>query len=965
MKFIDRFLVVFVLFLVTAVSARADVQLISLPSIADDLAIDPKTGVVAAAHSASDTIAFYNKLWENGEAAGVVKVGKSPKSILFKQFGKQRLFVALCADDGRLFVFDADKRTVLKEAKIGLANCKALRASINPADPYVYYTGGDGHDSRLARYNLETNEDEGAFALGGMGNSVANAYISADGALVYTLGPWSPSGFQVYRIQPRLGKDAPSATQLLYEHNSRGGYVPDMFSSTVAAGNKIYSADLKTEVVTLTDMPIAFSPYDPAVVTMTKDELKSYSTNTYRLESRVPLPMKEVMANADDVVAYRRPNAGGAKLLWEPSKKYVLFCGPRKVAVVPYAELEIKEPLLGVDVEGNTRATVGQAMQLTLRPRDPKTTIKLDSAPKSLKLTNNQLSWTPGNDDIGPVEITVSLAAGEVQRKQTFGINVSGPFVQLPFTPTLFSASSDAKLAIVAQSGSMNRSDLPQSNGGKLALIDLTTGKTLAERTLPQSIGAVGVDAKFVYASLADSDAFYALSIKDLSDVKRVFASSRVTRFTSIKDKLLFAMTQQSKPLVLKLPSLDPLSPTEALGVAAEVDPNEIRMGMRTPATGPAWLGGKWQYDGVIYDAELQATLGLAGSGAILNVSQQSGRINMRQRDNMNSGVNRWGVFSNGQQLIRESGQPFGGAMNFDGGNPTQMTVLQSVPLAVGYNARFQGNGMRSGEVLVSLLFKELISGETRSTRRLLQEAAKINNGGPQWQLQQPPVFECIDAQTILVSYSDRLFVVPLKESWVDQIVAPLSVSPETQSVTVLGEQPVKITLEVKGSKSAKASMALETPGATIDKNVLILEPSAIRSAAIKTAATRLISANAGNQVAPSDAVMNYRRQTSPLFKRLTGREAKGVVIAQTFQVVAQDEQLQQGNAAVTVLMELSPEDIIKAAQAAPTFTRTTETPTTQPTDMEGRVRQLENEVRILQGKVDLLTQLLQGQNRR
>jgi len=105
--------------------------------------------------------------------------------------------------------------------------------------------------------------------------------------------------------------------------------------------------------------------------------------------------------------------------------------------------------------------------------------------------------------------------------------------------------------------------------------------------------------------------------------------------------------------------------------------------------------------------------------------------------------------------------------------------------------------------------------------------------------------------------------------------------------------------------------------------------------------------------------VLNYRRAASPLYRRLTGQAPKGVPVVCTFVVAAVDDQLQQATTKVVALIDLPQDEVIKAAPAP--LPVAAGNPTSQPAELDARVRQLENEVRILQGKVDLLTQLLQN----
>jgi hypothetical protein len=92
----------------------------------------------------------------------------------------------------------------------------------------------------------------------------------------------------------------------------------------------------------------------------------------------------------------------------------------------------------------------------------------------------------------------------------------------------------------------------------------------------------------------------------------------------------------------------------------------------------------------------------------------------------------------------------------------------------------------------------------------------------------------------------------------------------------------------------------------------------------------------------------------------VTGRDASGVPVAVPVDVVAQDQQLQRASCHLVALLEVPVDQITSKLTTAIAAASPSSQPSS-PLDLERRVANLEEQVKSLQAKIDLLTELLRG----
>ena len=86
-------------------------------------------------------------------------------------------------------------------------------------------------------------------------DSSMDAAISADGRVMYSQGPWSPSGLQSLELTAtnvwNQTGSMPSFKALFREHRSTSAYVPDTVNEKTASGKVIYSKTLESPLASL------------------------------------------------------------------------------------------------------------------------------------------------------------------------------------------------------------------------------------------------------------------------------------------------------------------------------------------------------------------------------------------------------------------------------------------------------------------------------------------------------------------------------------------------------------------------------------------------------------------------------------------------------------------------------------------------------------------------------------------
>ena len=540
--------------------AVAQTESVQLPHTFVDFAIDPETGTVCAV-TQNDEKAFLIKPeffdGDKGAISDPISIGAQPARVVFKRYRGKAFFVACCYKDSNLYVIDATTGKLVKKVPVLEAGVQSLAASTNDSDPFVLYCFGAGHGSSTGALDLREFRDVGKV----FGDS-ATASISADGTIAYRRGPWSPTGFESLTRTTAIDDPNPKFVRLFYDHRSTLPYLPGPFGEYTASGNTLYSADLKRKVATLDSNVVFFHPDRPLLFCINGNnttgrsdsslKITAYSYNTFkRVGASVSLSARRASSppsrpqSRRQVVNYRRVFA-------DPQAKRLYVLRNNWATLIPFDQFELPdEAYLRVDVD-QKRATVGEAVEISLKKMDPRVEIDFEDLPAGVEKTERGLRWTPSADQVGTEKIVLNLKHGEVQRQQVLPIDVAFPSVQLGHSASRVAVGPKKDVAVVWHQPNRNfRSPNETLPKNILTIIDLTARKVTATRDLPFKILTASVDSHFVYVASAESSYVQVLSKTDLTKKKTIYADKQVSQISS-DDQILKIGNRQ-----YQLPSLD------------------------------------------------------------------------------------------------------------------------------------------------------------------------------------------------------------------------------------------------------------------------------------------------------------------------------------------------------------------------------------------------------------------------
>lgn len=974
------------LFLATvAQAAPDDIKSVALPRAGYDFAINTQTSALAVVFPEQDEVALYPRIAPAGDPSGAVhaKVGRMPVGIVSKRLAGRSIFAVVCFEGREMTVLDGRSLAVIKSIPLSLDGPSSVAASGNPRDPYVYYCGGRGHDSKLGRVNAERLTDEGIVATGS--ESVMDAAVSADGSLLYLRGPWSPSGFQVWEApQPDSDRRPPAARQIKREHRSCPGYLPDPNGQYVVSGQEVYPADLSKEVARLPLSPLLYSATRPVLVGVEDDLLVAVSANTFRTVGAVKLPGKLPAETKELPINNPRADfkrfAYAVRLPEAPKADCLVLCRQASVLVIPYAALHLKaEPFLAIQVEGSLEASVGRRQVIRVVPRDRSVKVELADGPRGLELQDHQLAWTPTEFQVGTHRVALSISGQGASRVQELTLAVHRPSVAVPFSVTHFQLSPDHTVAVL-MGYDLNPTAGFHANQEqqRLALVDLQKIAIIARRTMPAGLRTAAVDGHYVYASPADSDAFYVLDRKDLSDRKRLYASGRVRDLVPVNDELLFIATESNKLTVLKVPSLEPAQPGE-VGIGIHLSgPGESA----TP-TPPQWLGTGWWYDGCLYDPAFKKLRVLVQPRSFWSAVLDSDRAEMMRRYDMNARSYRYGYagpvptwllpwsasvsdssLMHGKRLVgslRSEESPFGQSQMAAAilpDQPAAVVLRQSQSAAYGQPSRER----------TELTFYDLLAASAGLRMMLLDQP--VSPTAVPFGYAQMTRLEVRPGRLVGLS-ANRLYVVQTPKLDPEKYAAAMHPAIDA-SVRVLGADPLSVPLPslAGATPPVETSLRQEVPGVEVDRKAgqLNLRRDLVAPKLVDMIWPMLAGNWPPNQQPADVRLRAYLEETRPLFERITGRKAKGVPVWLCVGLTARDRSLQSIDLTSGLFVDLPAEQLVtraagealrSARRAAPAYRWAG-----SPDRLEQRVNQIERRIDQMDRKLDLLMQMLQEQRK-
>lgn len=548
-------------------SALAEVTSLTLPEKYADFAINPATGDIAAVSAENNSAEFFagSQLAKGKtEPAAKVRVGATPCSVFFKQFGEKSVFAVVCSQDSHMYLINAQAPfDLIAKVSLSQSGVSLVTGSINPEDPFVYYCYGSGHGSSTGVVSLRTNQDRGlAF------NDSMDCAISAKGDIAYRRGPWSPSGFESMRRTNALTADKPEFARAFYDHNSTSRYVPDPFDRFTATGKGIYSATLEKKEAELNFPPSAFFRSRPIIVGEEQVDRFSSSFNresksgtvkllaaSYNTFTSVGETVSVAHRVADENTNLPRGVSSQADFKRVAKRRRLFADDPRDRVVlaesnllhfIPLADFQIpQEPFLLAKLEGADAVLINRPATLTLRPLSPDVKLTIDDKPEGMQASGETLTWTPTNEQVGPTPIVTTLSWKDIQRTVRFEVEVKYPSVSLPFAPAGLILSPAEDLAAIWSGTPDGRltgfASATPAEPQELALINLKTGKVQASRQIVDRIRTVAFAGQnlAVTAGTSQSPRCELLKLADLERAKSLVAGGPIQQIKAGENLLV------------------------------------------------------------------------------------------------------------------------------------------------------------------------------------------------------------------------------------------------------------------------------------------------------------------------------------------------------------------------------------------------------------------------------------------
>lgn len=948
---------------IASLAVGADVTTCTLKARFLDFAWCPESGVLAAIDPEGKRVAFMREsdLGTSAAESASQTLPAMPIAMTYKATGDGKgVFAVVCSERDEILLFDA--LTLKPAGTVTLANTKptGVASSSSSSDPYLYYTFGRGHDAAVAAIEIDRLLDLGKVTISGAHSSVMDFTLSVDGKFAYPRGPWSPSGFGVLRLNPPGdGQGAFTAEQVFYKHESVTGYLPDPNGDMVICGKAVHDPLLKEKLGELPVDASAFMPGQPVVFGLEGGQVVAMSTNTFKVVGRKALPdwpASDPREGRAERRSLKVPNPNGdfkrfdyrERVYGDAARKVVIVASEARIWKLPVDTVVTEpEPLLSVSARLPEAFMVGATTEVPVQTRDPRVKVSLASAPAGVSLRGDALVWTPTSAQVGDARIELRLVAGSVERTHSLVARVVQPSVRLPFPAGSVQLSPSGDRAVV---WATDESPMPiggQPNfGSRLAVVDTAGRRLVATREFAKVVTHVLIGPEGVFCALRDSDALQVLNPADLSDGETIFLNGRVQDMQFTGDGLLSVLEGRGSVVFVQRPSLKTLV-RGSIGVALGISQS------RPAGALPLWTGDGWAFEGILYDGELKSPRLLLEPWFLPCVP------GMSASDESTSGLRgkrtgAWGRCSPGASIVTESGRQVA-AFSADA-----TIILRSEPAAVSLRSETAYDGTSNART-VSLTVRDLVSGNPDPAIVLLKERDQERSSG--YSGQRDPL-DSVGTRVAAV-VDDRLFVVDLDEASVKAKPRPLTLRCVDERIVAVAGEAAKIRYEAEGGQPPYEFELLRPfEGVTLDRTsgTLTVEGDSAIKAALEQADGILMQAAQRGDSQSDRSSLGFDAAKAAL-AGLIGRPAVGIPVAIPIEVIARDS-LNERAALVNAVVVEVPDSRIQEAVSS----RARRQPRPQagaPVDesqgLRARVDQLEARLATLEGKIEMLMEILRS----
>ena len=978
--------------------AAAQSVAVELPVSASGFAASPTSGTSAVIVAESDQVIGYPRLAGGDLAREMIQhVGPSPVRIVCKSVGDRSYFLVLCRGDHSIYVLDDQNLKILKRIELSGGDPTCLAAASDPASPWAFY---DLHPAAqpnrgfqgfaIGRINLQSLTDGGMLDMSRVStpDNVDEIEASPDGSILYgRRSHTGPTGIFVFRVQPGANSGRATLDQISYQHESASYFLAAPDGQYAAHGTKLFSADLLNPITDLPGEAICFMQDQPILFTLNAagDQLAALSCNSLKVLDRASLPeinQGRPVVRAGGARGVRRaPNRRVGQThpvaQYDAKDKTLLIFQQNRVSSVPLSTLNLpNEPSLSISIDGSTHLMVGQQAKLRMTARNPGATIELESAPPGMTLVGGNLQGSVPAQTVGPVSLRLRISAKGFQRTQDLILDVGRPEIHLPFVPSELAISPDGSFAAALaprqeQVNGYNPAN-PPTPGTRLAVVDLRNGSVAAQRSVPNNLRAVAIDGANVYATSPDSDAFFVLARKDLSDVRRVFTRGRVNTILPIA-RTLIAMMQQGPSVRYSLPDLTPLDVAPE-GSVAYMPPWQT--------TSPVRVNDGWYFRGIVWNSDLTAPRLIIRPDGF---SPMPGAGRQQFLDpNGAAPAGSWGVQLYGNRLTRLGGQTIG---QVRGHSPV---LLEDVPAVASLDREeVQNRGRPERRDKRQVIFCDLITAQVAEPLVLYDEPAPHLTYGQPFQSER-----LVSASGVLLAQiNDRLFVLSTRTTPAARFPVPFTLTINDPVVVAERAHKAIVGFTTRGGKPPiQYALSAEAPGFEIDKvsGKVTIDAGALTPRAIE-AVSDVLAQRMGQSVpglnsyrtattqplnqSPAAVLAEYQKSQTARFASMSAKPAIGIPVAVTFGVVAQDTEQQTANGDTLAFVMIPPDVVLsrlkqKISQNQQVASRTVPVnpsgrPATQPVNeiesLRQQVMELKRQNQVLEAQNQLLKELLQG----
>lgn len=479
-----------------------EITKVTLEDCYTGFAFDPETGMLAAETNRIDLYSLESLA--KGEKIASAH-GFAIRAMRFKRY-KEKLYLT-ARQTSALSIIDADRPRRKKSIRLPKdAYTGWMSVSSDPEDPLILCST---RNSGVA-INLETMN-----VTASLGRTV---HLSRDGKFLYLGGSriykrLEPTGSAVFGDNGHIGLGP----------NDRARWLNDAVGNLVC-GKEVYTPALKW-IGEYQDTPDCFSQTEPLMFSVRPPgrgarvaTIHAASQNTFKRVGRKielkevnPAPIYTGSVKLGEMEVFADDRRRRLLVLWPhmPRGRHrTLFDLVTDLYIIPYDAFQAPpEPLMPARLEGTDGITVNQPANLRLVTGEG-TNVVFTDLPEGMQVNGNELAWTPSYNSPLRATINTTISAptadGRVIRRAcSFDLTVHYPSWKLPFAPYDFQLDDDGKRAVFwstpPQTENLRLEYRPSDNGTQgtppmpleqpqLAIVDLTTGRVIAQRGQPEKM---------------------------------------------------------------------------------------------------------------------------------------------------------------------------------------------------------------------------------------------------------------------------------------------------------------------------------------------------------------------------------------------------------------------------------------------------------------------------------------------